>query len=263
MEFWNAVTIRDNIYYQARLGPLQIFIVKQGNELKISESRLSGEDLSSENWESEVSPIQPGDALESEGWKRWIVSAENFSLQFSPMMPNRPVIVRPESQIQLLPGGKTRFYVSIPLWLRIMTGDKQVLTEIPTLILSNIWFGDQIAGELCYAIKSQAMTNFEKRKMKVYTAVCPILIENQSEKSFIFQRLSIHTEYLGVFLGTKHLWTNQIEVKLEGEEQKSVIDISENAPGIEKIKEKLSDAREVPSKKFYRKVFSELPFIRG
>lgn len=263
MDFWKPVKIQDNNCYYAKLGPLRIWLRKERNEMRISESRLSAEEMLNEGWEQEVESLHPAEEPDKGPWKRWIVEEKENKIKLLPVMPDRPVVVRPGSQIRILPNCKTLFFVSIPVWLRVVFGEEGVLTDLPTLILSNSWFGDPLSGELSYAVKSRAITNLEERKDKVYSAVCPITIENQSPHNFMFQRLSVHTEFLGIYAGKKNLWTNQIDVKLEGEEQKSIIDISENAPVIEKVIEQLSTAREVPSKKFYRKIFSDLPFVKG
>ncbi|MBW6515023.1 MAG: DUF432 domain-containing protein [Candidatus Cloacimonetes bacterium] len=263
MKYWQPVEITDKTFYNTRLGPLQILLVKELNELKISESRLTEEEMIEEDWEQISRKAEKCDPLDSSNWKRWIVPEEPLKLKFIPVMPDRPVVVRPESAIQILPGNKTRFFVSIPVWVRIATEKDETLTDIPTLIPSNTWFGEPLTGELCYAVKSKTITNFEHRKVKVYTAICPIFIENHSPSNFFFRRISIHTEFLGIYAGQKHLWTNQLDVKIEGDDQKSYIDFSESAPEIEKISGQLSAPREVPTKKLYRKMFADLPFIKG
>lgn len=263
MKFWQPVEIKDKTYYSSRIGLLRISLVKELNELKISESFIPEEEKMKEDWEGIIKPLKLDEVQDSTAWKRWFVSETDRTIKFSPILPNRPVVVRPESQIQILPGNKALFYVSIPVSLRISISDEKVLTEIPTQILSNTWFGEPFEGELCYAVKSQAISNLKERKVKAYTAICPISIENQSARNFVFQRLSIHTEFLGVYEGAKHLWTNQIDVKLEGDEQRSVIDISETAPPLEEIKGQLSLSRVVPTKKLYRRMFSDFPFIKG
>ena len=263
MKFWESFKVADKTCYCARLGPLQIWLLRDRHELKLFDSRLSEEEIINQEWENISIPLEICEKPDTENWNRWILSPEDAAIKFTPIMPDRPIVVRPLSSIQILPGNKTMFYVSIPVWIRISTDKDQVLTEIPAVNLSNTWFGEPLTGELCYAIKSKAITNFEMRKVKNYTAICPILIENYSPRNFIFRRISIHTEFLSVFKGVKHLWTNEIEVRIEGDDQKSFIDFSDSAPDIEKIGEQLSASREVPSKKLYRKMFADLPFIKG
>jgi hypothetical protein len=237
MNYWQPVKIEDEKCYVTRLGSLEVKLVKTGNELKLRESFLTEEEKNEEDWEQVAVPLQPGEKPYSSIWKRWVVPLDELILKLVPILPDRPILVQPESQIQLLPGSETTFYVSLPVWLRITTGEGMVITDIPTQILSNTWFGEPHEGELCYAVKSTARTEIGNRIIKPYVAICPIRIENQSPGNFAFQRLSVHTEYLGIYAGIKHLWTNRIEVRIEGEDQRSIIDISESAPKIEEIKD--------------------------
>jgi hypothetical protein len=263
MKYWQPVKIEDEKYYISKLGPLEIRLIKIGNELRLTENYLTEEVRAEEDWEQIVVPLQPGENTYSTAYKRWVVPTGDLSLRMVPVLSDRPILVQPESKIQILPDSKTTFYVSLPVVLRITTGEGSIITDIPTQILSNTWFGEPFEGELCYAVKSTARTEIADRTVKPYVAICPILVENHSPANFAFQRLSVHTEYLGIYVGVKHLWTNRIEVRIEGEEQESLIDISESPPEIEEIKEQLSAAREVPSKKFHRKMFSDFPFIKG
>jgi hypothetical protein len=263
MKFWQPEKISDQSCYSATLGPLQIWLDKDLSELKISESRLADSEMSQNGWEMLSKPLEKCQKPDSTNWMRWIVPEGEMIIKFVPVMPDKPVVVRPESPIQILPGSRALFYVSIPLWLRITTKKDVTLTEIPTLPLSNTWFGEPLTGELCYAVKSKAITNFEHRQVKISTAICPISIENFSPRNFVFQRLSVHTEFLNVYAGLKHLWTNRLEVRIEGDEQRSLIDFSETAPEIEKISGQLSSSREIPTKKLHRRMFSDFPFIKG
>lgn len=263
MSFWNTFQLKENQHYMCRIGSLVLWMIRKDTELLISEQRLVTDEELGDDWESKIILPRESENPDRSNWKRWIVDKGEFSLRFIPVTPDRPVVVRPENQVQLTVGKKTCFFVSIPLFIRIVTTDNQVLAEIPTQILSNTWFGEPVSGEFSYAVKSGAVTSIDRKKPKVYTAICPICIENESSKLFNFARLSVHTEYLGVFRGENHLWTNQIFVKLEGDDQKSMMDISEGAPDIDTVKEKLSESREVPSKKFYKKMFSDFSFIKG
>jgi len=262
MKFWTDYTLSDNKYYHCRIGPLVIWMIKSHNELLICEQRIAKGDLE-ENWENALLKPAISKNPDLDNWKRWVIGEKKNTVSLMPSLPNRPVIVRPESPIHILTGNKTCFYVSIPLSIKIISGLGNLLVEIPTHIMSNIWFGEPISGELCYSVKSKAVTSIDNKKIKTYAAICPICIENGSPKLFNFARFAIHTEYLGVFAGDKHLWTNQIDVKLEGDEQKSIINITENAPQIESQTIKLTESRETPSRKLYKKMFSDFSFFKS
>lgn len=261
MSFWNKHQIEDGETYVSRIGSLTLRFMKLGSELLITEERQPKD--SDENFEQIAEAPHKAEPAENVTWKRWIVNPSDRTIGFIPVMPLRPIVIRPEATVQVLPGNKTYFYVSIPLSVRITIGNDNLITEIPTRILSNIWFGDPMSGELCFSVKSGAVTDIAQKTEKVYAAICPIRIENQSSALFNFSRFAVHTEYLSVFSGKKHLWTNQIDVTIEGDDQKSSVDIPEDAPQIEETIDKLSQSRETFSKKFYKKMFSEFSFLKG
>ncbi len=261
MSFWTKHQVDDGKCYVSRIGSLTLWFLKKDNELLIAEQQLPKENEG--NFEQILETPHEAELPENVAWKRWIVNQADKSVGLVPVMPTRPIVVRPEAPVQVLPGNKTCFFVSIPVSVRITSSNDDILTEVPIRILSNIWFGDPMSGELCFSVKSGAVTSIEQKKEKVYTATCPICIENQSSSLFNFNRFAVHTEYFSVYLGQKHLWTNQIDVVIEGGGQKSSINIPETPPQIEEITKQLSPGREKFSKKFYKKMFSDFSFLKG
>jgi hypothetical protein len=263
MDLWKEISLDEDKCYEFRLGPLTLWLSKHQDELLVAERRLNPNLEPDSDWEQVASGLSVIKNSEITTWKRWVIGKRSRRLQLLPVMPNRPVIVRPESLIQIIPERSIMFYISIPVWIRIVLDGELIITDIPTQILSNIWFGEPLSGYLCYSVKSRALTDYNQKRAKPYTALCPVIIENNSTKNFVFNRLSIHTEHLGIYSGKKHLWTNSIAVNLEGEDQRSAIEFSESAPNFEPTVNKLSNAREIISKKLYRKIFSDFSFIRG
>ncbi len=101
---------------------------------------------------------QHGEKPENLTWNRYIYKSELNIIRFVPYLPDRPVVVDPESPIRILPDNSALFFVSIPSWIRIFTGtqEKIMLLEVPAEVLSNTWFGDPMEGELCYSLKTLA-----------------------------------------------------------------------------------------------------------
>ena len=154
MELWTPHKIIPDECCLAVVGPLQLWLRLAEDELRIAARRLD------ENEAREASPLatiedSPPEDLD---WGRWVIGDTADTLQLSPAMPDRPVVVRPEMPVKIPPAREALFFVSIPIWVRINagSGDLLKLCEHPSLVLSNTWFGDPMSGELCYALWSRA-----------------------------------------------------------------------------------------------------------
>jgi hypothetical protein len=165
-------------------------------------------------------------------------------------MPDRPVVVRTEMPLKLPIGQKALFFVSIPIWVRIEVGDAgQVgLCEEPTVVRSNIWFGDTMAGELCYSLLSRARRRIEEFDIRPHRVICPVAISNNSATMLELERFCVHVQHLTVYQGTSQLWTNQVHITFRGESAYSKVDYSQQKPEFDAVQGILSEAR-VPFKK--------------
>jgi hypothetical protein len=198
-------------------------------------------------------------------WTRWAVG-DVTALHFKPVMPDRPVIVRPEMPVSILPGNEANYYVAIPVWMKITRDDSDTgwLCSEPTVALSNSWFGTPTSGSLCYSMRTTARRNLERPLRRPNRAVCPVKICNKSDEPLDFQRLCVHVEFLKIFNGESHLWTNPVSVTYRGEERGSRLDYEENAPEAAGVGELLSDSYEPIPRGLIRKSFNGLrSFIYG
>jgi hypothetical protein len=67
-----------------------------------------------------------------------------------PGLPDRPLIVQPEVPFSLLPGAEARVFVRIPLrirWRSCRSPAPILLRTLPTLELSDTWWGGFVEGE--------------------------------------------------------------------------------------------------------------------
>ena len=147
---WGEVEISDGMAAIYSAGACRTYVLRNGDEWLIAVDYEDGEDQEVvDGWR-----VGEGELLEGKSWKRYLASP-NLSLSLLPALPDRAVVIRPDAPISVLPRESGTFYVSIPVWLNFIVGPanrRYGMAEIPSVILSNTWFGDPAAGELCYSL---------------------------------------------------------------------------------------------------------------
>jgi hypothetical protein len=259
-ELWEPAGVKDNILYQADFSTLTVWLKRSRGDWY----------LASRNSESEIPPAPLRQSRsrvpEDLSFGRWVVGGGASSVQFIPAMPDRAIVVRPETALKIPTGNDALFFTSIPVWIRVVAGDPDGVTlcELPSLVLSNTWFGDPTEGRLCYALRTRAVRTLGEIDPRAYTAVCPITVLNRAPKELNFERLRVQVEHLSVYLGSEQLWTNPLEVRFQGDEQSSQVTIGREAPALAEGLVKVCDARQpVTDKTLWAQSFSVLRSLTG
>jgi hypothetical protein len=220
---------RDKEYYW-QIGSLKMWLKKTEDEWLIAYEQ-SAHDLESEEMVIAKLSKKP----ESPEWTRFVCASPD-TMQLLPALQDRAIVVGSEMAVKILEENSALFFVTIPVWLRIYAGDKKatMITEIPTVPLSNTWFGDPMTGELCYSLTTRARRSIGESESNPHRAICPVKITNRSKSPLDFQKFSIHVEHLRVYAGEKTLWTNEVKTTFFGEDQPGKIDFSDKKPDLEK-----------------------------
>ena len=232
MDMWQQQTLNPHQEYCTQFGPLSLWVTKVDDEIHVGLQRNADERT---NALQGLTPSSDPPSSYQER-SRWIVGEGTHPIQLLPCLPNRPVVVRTDLPVKI-PAGKTAvFFVSIPLWLRLQTAKDPVtdLGEYPTVIRSNIWFGDVVSGELCYSLISRARRNVEDADHPIYKAVCPVKIRNLSKERLDIERFCVHVHHLSLYQGKHLLWTNEVTVTFHGKEAVSKLDYARKTPSFEK-----------------------------
>lgn len=198
-------------------------------------------------------------------WLRWTLKYKENTIRVLPALPDRPVVVKPENKFILLKNSEAKIYVRVPLWIRIELGHKsfQKLIEIPTVILSNTWFGNFFEGELCYWISSGAKREFSIDEDKSYSAICPIKLVNKADEDLSVEKIGLRVINLNLYLDRNQIWSEQTKVIFTGSLEESEIELSGKAPQ-EAIKPQLiMKARQEHKNSFSAKTFSSLKDLPG
>lgn len=259
-DLWDPVAVKADTLYQADFSTLTVWLKRSREDWYLA-SRRPGR-------ETDPSPLREVKAAKLRqdlSFSRWVVGHDISTVQFVPAMPDRSIVVRPAVPLKVPAGKDVLFFMSIPVWVRVLAQppDGIPLCELPTLILSNTWFGEPTSGELCYALRTGAMRSLEEIEKRPYTAVCPVSIRNRASKELNFERLCVRVEHLNVYKGQQRLWTNQLEVRFQGEEHSSQVTIGKGAPRFAEDLKKVCVAREPVEKTLLKQSFSFLRSLTG
>ncbi len=195
----------------------------------------------------------------SSQWRHYL-HRESGPVQPSPVLPDRPLVVRPDRALTLLPGESTVFFLQLPVWFRLSTtGFRPTrIFEEPLTVLSRTWFGDPVTGELCWGLATRLHHSVDSVGFCPALAVCPLMIENDSDTDLAFEKLCLHVENLSLFRGPRRLWANSLRAVFKGPEQATQIEIAREPPGYEEGLLPISEARQQVAGWSFRRTFGML-----
>jgi hypothetical protein len=210
--------------------------------MHVATERLTAEPV--ENGTTSFAPVNDREHANLD-WKRWVVGNACDQVLILPTLPDRPVVVRPDVPVKIPAAQEALFFFTIPAWARIVAVKPQkiVLFEEPSIVRSNTWFGDLMAGELCYSLRSRARRYIADIEAKPHRVACPVRIRNVTDSQFDVERFCVHVEYLNIYKGTRRLWTNEVLMSFQGEDTANKIEYSQSAPGYEAVAGIISEAR--------------------
>lgn len=256
---WQNFTLAAKTIYTCKIGPLQIWFKWIDTDLYIAFKRMP-ETLDILQLKTVDSQSLPDDIT----WERWVLAPKQNHISILPVMPDRPLVIRPEIPIHIPPGHDGTFFIHIPLWVRISLADQPslIIKEIPVSVLSNTWFGDVISGDLCYAKNSLIRKDYKAFPVSPWCAICRVYIRNNSKAEIAIERFCISVINLAVYM-VERLWTNQVNVVFQGEEQSSQVTIVKDSRGFEKKQQLLSGPREALAGTLIKKSFLLLKNLTG
>ncbi len=252
-QLWNPHALACGQTLELELGSLHLWIHRGKEEWHIAHET---DGASEDRYALSINEV-PFDAGRS--WTRWILDEKVDTIQLKPQLPDRPLIVRPEMPMCLMPKQSIQFFVGIPLWLAITFGKRQELVvEVPSQVLSNSWFGALTEGELCYAMKTTAKLSPENLGPNAQRVVYPLEVRNASKEKLNFVRLCLRPQYLNIYQGATRLWTNKGRVSYRGEDSWSRFVYSSAAPEFDRAARLLGNAREAMQRGALLKTFDTL-----
>lgn len=187
-------------------------------------------------------------------WLRWPMQEPPDQVHLAPVLPPRTVVAEPEVPFRLLPDARARVFVRVPLWVRITAGgtDGPILTEVPTVDLSDTWWGDLGEGELCYWLGTTARRSVPPEVFAPHLAVCPLQLVNRSRDDLPVERFSLRVELLSVFAEDGRLWSDETRVRYRGVDEESRLEVSGRRPDEAPDAVRVTEAREPPPASGFR-----------
>ena len=239
--------------FSLTLSTLTVFVEYRDQELWVATANRA-----------EGSPPPSMDSPELE-WSRWAASNAPEELEIVPTLPDRSLVLRPENPFHLLPGARARVFVRLPIWLQVrLPGSKNaVVAEAPTRVLSDTWWGSPAEGNLCYWLDITARRQADDTVFRADRILCPLDLKNEAEEDLSVEKLLLRCEHLSVFRGPGSLWTDEVEVRYQGEEEGSEIQVTGRTPPEAPGAPRLTPPRTPLAKRFSARTFARLKSLPG
>lgn len=259
MRIWQTSDFPADVSLRARIGPLTLYLRRHGDEWQIATVESAEDDFPGDQ-----PPTVTDELPDDLSWTRWVVG-EADKLQLRPVMPDKPLVVRPEASLKIPPGRAATFFVSIPISIRVNAGHEPPLNlvEVPTQTMSRIWFGDPMSGELCYTLHTRARRELDDQDIRPHRAVCAVWVKNESATELSLERLMLHVQHLAVYDSPKQLWTGGVQVRFRGDEQIAQVTFDEQPPEHEPVGKRLSEARQALPRNLLKRTFGNFKFPWG
>ena len=201
---------------------------------------------------------------ESLEWQRFLTPSKASVVHIVPVLPDRPVVSRPEARIEIAPRHTGRFLVTIPVWLRVQVDLPRPVTlcEFPTRVLSKTWFGHPSeAGEIGYALTTRARQELAELTDVEGRAICPLLLENNTHEALAFAQLLLSVRHMSVYqTGDGKLWTNECRLGYTGSILPASLTFGRTAPEQAKDSRLMSGPREAPTSGLTARVIANAIF---
>jgi hypothetical protein len=250
---WGRYRVPTGAPLRIELGFLTVLARKEGDEIWISH-RLAAKD-------SDPPETQPP----REEWSRWGAPDHVDELEIFPSFPDRSLVLQPEDPFHLLPGARARIFVRVPLWVRVTAPGAKAATllEIPTITLSDTWWGTPQEGQLCYWLHIMARREAAPSIFRPDRIVCPVDLINQAKEDLSVEKTLLRVDHLSIFRGSNTLWSDEIRVRYRGEDEGSEIEMTGRTPPEAPGAPRLTHPRTPLAKGFTARTFARLKAFPG
>jgi len=198
--------------------------------------------------------------------QRFSVQDTGEEIALLPALADRPVVVRPEHPLSVLPNEAVTLYLSTPLWVRIeLVETERRLTEVPSHRMSDTWFGPSTReGTLCYATRTAGRLRLDRLPLRLHRALTPLTVHNQTDESLALERIQLPVPHLSVY-GTSDdvLWTDPVRMAHRSTDEGAAVDIREGPPEDRAEADLLQPPREEKKHGLFTSTFSAVGALFG
>jgi hypothetical protein len=154
-------------------------------------------------------------------------------LIFAPMLPDRAMIVRLNSELNVLPGEEVSLFILTPLFMKIeQAKPEKSLCEIPIYRPSDTWFGPMDStGTIAYANPSRAYLDFKEVPLRPHTAITAITIRNNGQTQLHLDRINVPSTRLSLFhSATSGFWTDRLTLERRDDDEMAILRLDKRPP---------------------------------
>lgn len=200
-------------------------------------------------------------------WGRWAFRDSAFGLRITPVFPSLPLVVKPEHSFTLLRKAKARIYARVPTWVRLEAVDREtdsaaLLLELPTVTLSETWWGTFTDGELAFWLPTTARRRVTPDLFEPHRIMCTLQLANHSLDDLVVEKLVLRVEHLSIFEKNGELWAEEVKVNYHGEEESSEILMDDEPPAEARGAREISSSR-AQTRSFRARTFARLKALSG
>ena len=263
--WWGTYTLQEQEGARWQIGPMALWVLRAPHEWRVFHKQ--GDDPLASEVDTEL-PLPEEERIRLLDGEDSSLKALRFSVQktqaevrLHPALPDRPVVARPESPIFIPPGENVTLYTSVPVWIRIETGELQrLLHELPSFRLSDTWFGPNTRqGNLCYAIRTSGRFQLADLPKRLHRAVAPVNIQNRAEDNLALERLEIPVQHLTLYEDDANaLWTQAVNFTRGPNDPGAQVRLTKGAPRYASGATELQPPREEAKKTLVVSTFGAL-----
>ena len=255
--WWQTYTPEEGTIGHWQIGPSSLWITRYPQEWRIAHHQIKDASVRALNVTPEVDPssIQP-EALVS----RFTFTKAPQRLTLSPLMADRPVVIKPQEPFYVQSNEEITFYVATSAWLEISVGEPgKKLMDVASFRPSDTWFGSStIEGELCYASSTLGRLRLEDIPLAPHRVVTAVQLRNKAKDALYLERLKLPVQYLAVFESNHQLWTQTVSLTREQGGDLAELKIAKAPPNHLNAIKKLSNSREKAGQNLVVRAFSKL-----
>ncbi|MFC4655283.1 MULTISPECIES: DUF432 domain-containing protein [Rheinheimera] len=254
-QWWQAQTLNHQQVVRLQIGPLVVYLQRKTGEWWLHTEQLTEPEQNMAH--ASYLPEWPLHKV----FSRYVFTHEPLQFCLTPLLQDRPVVVKTRQPVYLPVGEEVTFYISSPVVIRLELKQPDILLqELPTQRLSDTWFGPNTqAGELCYADKTQARHSKEELPARAHRAITPIRVKNNSSQMMSIEKLSLPLPFLSLYgLPDGSLWTDLVQIDHQNDAELSRLNIHKQMPPGHANAIRLSRPRQAFEKHGLFRVFSDL-----
>ena len=229
-QFWAVRRIGEDRVTLARLGSLRLWLARAEKEWGFACEHAEASAI------QDIAQVPEDVVPRGLEWTNMLFREAPREYAFRAVAPDRPVVVKPSYTVSIPPGEAGTFFVTVPVFVQIVLlngAEEQVLGTVPSMTLSDTWFGSAVEGNLCYSLPKAAGMDIEGIDPLPHHIVCPLEVHNRSDELLVLEKLCLRPGYVGLYCGHNHLWSSVVRIQHEGLFNSTTIRYSGGQPAYE------------------------------